>query len=602
MAEEEKKPELKTTTETSKLEQSLELYKKLRQEINLNATTFEELSNAAKNFDKIQSELAEKAKKGLSLEVYQKLKTDLQKSKDLYKEILTGTSSTVSRITHEFGEKVKKELSMEYVLEKVGLSLQSLNLPGLILSLFQRIDIGRVISGYTGEAAKIFGKMGSAAGDRFSVDFGMSMQTAGERTSVTLRFVTDQLREQLAQDFFKLGLQIRGINGVVFASLSNDLIAASQAFKIPLDSVAKYVFNFQDIFRVNTEKAMRSVKDVITNAYTLGVAPERFLNLIASQTEQFKLQRIQISEVSDAYRRFYQGLGLGVEVSEELTQKVVSSLAQLSSGKLAAYISLTTGFTGKDLTDTMLDFYRGQATGRNVTNSRLELVQNTLKVLQEKFPEITKNQYVGVKAVMEIFGVQQMEVGVRLYDALSKQVKGMSVNNDLMTTVNNILTNTKTMAEQGLNLVVNLLDALLRLSLGAYKFFVGKLSDDFLKPLEDEIKKQNEAMGTNFETLDMSKQISSTGLSKLDVIIIQQAKSNEHLKRINTSIQETGMANIGAIGATSMLPGGSAAVVPILAKLIDTLKETKTDVNVSIQANPELKGLIDFNSINKTYA
>jgi len=586
-------PDKSSIPNNDKLKEAEEIYKRIEAEIKSSASTYNELMKSSEKFKDLQKEIVEYFKAGkIDVGVYDNLKKDLEKSKEVYKEIAKETQSTFSKVIDDTGSLAKK--GIDGILEKFDLSMETLNLPGIILAIFQNLDAARVIGGFAGETAKIFGKIGDSAGKNFANEFGKSMTHAGESTSMTFRFVTDQLRDQLAQDFFKLGLQIRGVTGSQFAALSNDLIVVSQAFKIPLDNIAKYTFAFQDIFRVNTERAMKSIKDVITNAYTLGVAPERFLNLIANQTEQFKLQRIQISEVSDTYRRFYQGLGLGVEVSEELTQKVVSSLAQLSSGKLAAYISLTTGFTGEDLTDTMLDFYRGQASGQNTTNSRLELVQNTLKVLQEKFPEITKNQYVGVKAVMEIFGIQQMEVGVRLYDALSKQIKGISSNNDLMSTVNDILTDTHSAVEQGLGLILNALSWLIRLALGAYNFFVGEISESFLTPLETQIQKQSALLGANFEPLKIDKQMTSKGLSKLDVIMIQQAETNKHLTNLTEVTKASAIATTSSL--TGLPMGGGAQAVAAQASLIKQFVTLKVDVD------PRLKGFLDFTQQNSATA
>jgi hypothetical protein len=578
------------------------LFEDFKKRLDLSGKKYDELKKSAKELDEVQQEIIKSYKKGkLDIGSREELLKLLAKDRTIIKE----SKETPHSESYEDTKKVGTNLANQ-VLDKFGLSMESLNLPSVILAIFNNMDMGRILGGFAGRTAEVFGKMGKMASLEFNASFTETTNMAGSSWFATNRFVTDQLRNQILQDFYKMGLQIKGVSGSMFAGMTNDLIILSEGFKIPLDNIAKYTFQFQDVFRKNTAQAMLSVKNVINEAYNLGVAPERFLRLIADQTEQFKLQRIQISEVSDVYRRFYSGLNVGIEMSEQLTQSVISSLAQLSSGKLAAYISLTTGLGGKDLTNTMLDFYRGSASGQNTTNSRLELVQKTLKELQTKFPEIQQNQYVGVKAVMDIFGIQQMEVGVKLYDALSKQVKGVSTSNDIMNEVNGILTDTKSAMEQGVNLIVNFLSTILRIIVGAYKFFTfGKMDDSFLKPLSDELFKYNQHKLDDINASDDTKQ----GLSKLDVIMIQQAKSVEHLSNISKSTQElnintlkaTGF-NIAALGALP-LPGGQADMGPILKNLTDAIdKLNKEGTKVDVRLGNDTKSLLMIDQVNRIYA
>jgi hypothetical protein len=591
---EQKKNESKSVTSSVEaynkmISESVELFENFKKSLDLSGKRYDELKDSAKDLKDIQEKVTKAYKEGkITIGAHEELQKQVSTSRTTIKEATQIDQSEMYKTAENIGKSLADQ-----VLGKFDLSMQSLNWASIILAIFNKMDMGRILGGYASKTAEVFGKMGSASARMFDAEYTTGMGTAGSSWLATTRFVTDELRNKLLQDFYQMGLQIKGITGMTFASMTNDLIILSEGFKIPLDNIAKYTFQFQDVFRKNTAQAMQSVKGIINEAYNLGVAPERFLKLVADQTEQFKLQRIQISEVSDVYRRFYSGLGVGIEMSEQLTQSVISSLANLSSGKLAAYISLTTGLGGTDLTNTMLNFYRGSASGQNTTNSRLELVQKTLKELQTRFPEIQQNQYVGVKTVMEIFGIQQMEVGVRLYDALSKQIKGVSSTNNLMDEVNDILTSTKSAIEQGVNLIVNILSVFLRLFVGAYKFFTfSRMDDKFLKPLQDELAKYNKEQQTGLEALNTSD-ATEQGLGKLDIIMVQQAETNKRISIMSDNIVKGLAASIITTGSASIAPGAAASAASTAAELIKNYV-------VKVEPGELLKGILNFNIQNVT--
>jgi hypothetical protein len=338
--------------------------------------------------------------------------------------------------------------------QKIGIDFASASLAGIAVWLAGHIDALRITRNWAKFTVEIFGKAGKDSASLFGTQF----IPAGNEMLANARFVTDEMRNQFMKASFQIGLAIRGISGAQWQDEMERLLVTSQAFGISIDDMVQKLFSFQDIFRLTTGQAGTEIEKLTDVSLRLGVAPQRFLSLVSNLTDQFKLQRIQIGDVSQVFTQYFDQLRLGVNITEELTKRTITALGSLKEGRIAALLALTTGTGGAELGKELVGFYRGE----NMAD-RLDLVLDAFKQLQVNFPQVLKNEFAGVRMIMTSFGVQDFETGVRLYDAFTKNLENTSGVADAAEKAREILQGTKSASEQATTFVVNALNAIIRM-------------------------------------------------------------------------------------------------------------------------------------------
>jgi uncharacterized protein (UPF0212 family) len=337
--------------------------------------------------------------------------------------------------------------------------------------------------------------------------------------------------------------------------------------------------------------------------------------MVTSLTEQFKLQRIQIHEVTEVYTGFYNKLNLGVETTTALTNTTISSLAALSEGRIAAYLSITGGGTGSALSDRLMSFYN--QTPYSQTDTRLNLAQNTLNILGQKFKSSSMTEFAKTRLTMQIFGIKDMETGARLAKAVSAMNDTGVDTNAAVNEARDILQETNGAEDQVMNLVTNAVFAALRFLGSIAGFFGGgavkAMIGSSLSPLETQLAKVNTAMNnttkatsTTFDDLVGNTSVldviatSTTATAQFTEQAVQIAKSQVGATMTAAAVTAAaapGPSSTAASAALAAAKGkltqlGEAQIAPytsvvigISDKLKDVLKITKTVSNKSESLN-----------------
>lgn len=493
--------------------------------------------------------------------------------------------------------------------QKLGLSLQDLNAVGMAYWIFSVLDAQRVMNGFATATLRSFGSFTGAARNSaketiaaFRREFGGEV---GKEKVLNAMYFTDQERSQFVKSLFSTGVQLRNVTGSTLQNIQERLLALSGAFGISIDDMVGKLYTFGDVFRLSTGGAALEIERLTSLSLKLGVAPGKFLNMVTSLTSQFKLQRIQIAEVSQVYTGFYKKLNLGVESTTALTNTTISSLAALNEGRIAAYLSVTGGQTGTALTSKLMDFYKQPATSQS--NLRLNLAEATLTTLANKFKQVSTNEFAKTRLVMQTFGIKDMETGTRLMQAVDSMNSTGAATNNAVDQARQILSETTGTEDKVMNLVTNAAFALIRF-LGSVAGFLGgsavkAMVGESLAPLESKMKELTTTTGqvANSTYTEITGQT-----SVLDGILIattSSARFNEQAVQIAKAQVSAAMIGAEVAAASASTPGGAIAAKAAIeagkkagSKYGESMLAPYTSVIVSL--DKDLVGLI---KLQKTY-
>lgn len=360
--------------------------------------------------------------------------------------------------------------------QKLGIDVERAGVVGWSIWIAGVLDAQRVMAGFAKQSFKLFGDAGGKSGETFKAGFETQ---ASKMNASSLLYVTDAMRQQFTSTLFRSGFQLRGIGGDTyeagksFSFATERLLKLGSAFGMTAGEMGEHLSAIQDVFRNTTKQSTDSLEQLIDTSLKLKAAPSAVIGLVQQLTSAFKAQRIEIKDIIDVYNRFWKGGdiakgSLGIGLSRELTGTVVTSLANLDQGRIAAMLSKVGNngqpLGGKDLTDALEAFYSTKpgTKEQDLSQSRLQLFLNFMK----SFPEELRKDYVSGTALIKYsLGVQDDTVVNKLWESF-KTLTGESITGEgsleAQRNAVDILLDTENASDQFANVIINGLNLAVR--------------------------------------------------------------------------------------------------------------------------------------------
>jgi len=449
---------------------------KMGETIGYNKTMLDKLTVAQNTYNTLK-------KKGLNDEIYlyknlKKETEEMFRAGDLgAKEFLDNITSIedklqnleyISKKTQGFFGKMASGVgeAFDSLSNKLGVNIMDASIVGLTIWSLKISDAQRVMGRFVSHTADSFGELGGESADEFFKNY---ISHAKHRNVASTMFITDMMRQDFNTALFRLGSQLRGPElDATLSGSTERMLKLGQAYGMTTQDMAGKLTTFQDIFQETTKQSSDSIEGLIGLSLKLRVAPSIFLGMVQGLTDAFKIQRIQIDEIVDVYERFYRGglLGsgtLGTGMSRELTETVISGVANLDMPAITAMMAKTLNLSGQPLLDKVEAFYEATGSTSDKTLSRLQLFQNFFGSFGK---DVTQDWLKGTSLIKSYLpGVKDTATATKIWQALKDAHIG-ETGFDSVTALqmtNEILLDTTSAEELATTTIINTMSMIVRI-------------------------------------------------------------------------------------------------------------------------------------------